>query len=190
MQWWQWWQSVAVVFSDFPPSLSIGCTGQQEAGTTGLQAQFHMSRCPVPERMLAGYPRFPERHFKHPCALPCALQMWVLRLKFQWHKRHRLSVQDSCSTASPNSAEHFSSRIVAYRSMAEESQQLLFETDSEPGLQATPRPEELQHTLFSWTRQNIIDSQVLARTAECSHSFWLALFYICEDQCHVKINRN
>jgi len=36
---------VAVVFSDFPPSLfAIGySTGQQEAGTTGLQAQFHMS---------------------------------------------------------------------------------------------------------------------------------------------------
>ena len=139
------------------------------------------------ERMLAGYPRFPERHFASLCP---SVQMWVLRLKFQWHKRHRLSVQDSCSTASPNSAEHFSSRIVAYRSMAEESQQLLFETDSEPGLQATPRPEELQHTLFSWTRQNIVDSQVFARTAECSHSVWLALCYICEDQCHVEINRN
>lgn len=182
MQWWQW-------SSQISHPLCLQSDTALDSRKPGLLVSRRSFICPVPFGAYAGWlPSVSRTSFF--ASLCPSVQMWVLRLKFQWHKRHRLSVQDSCSTASPNSAEHFSSRIVAYRSMAEESQQLLFETDSEPGLQATPRPEELQHTLFSWTRQNIIDSQVLARTAECSHSVWLALCYICEDQCHVEINRN
>ena len=51
----------AVVLSDFPPSLfAIGdSTGQQEAGTTGLQAQFWYVQCHL-MCMLACYP---------PCAI-------------------------------------------------------------------------------------------------------------------------
>ena len=105
-----------VIFSDFPPSsFAIGySTGQQEAGTTGLQAQFSdifIVSSAFLEGMLAGYPWFPELHFASLCP---SVQMWVLRLKFQWQKRHRLLAKDSCRTAPPNSAEHFSLRIVAW----------------------------------------------------------------------------